>query len=149
MSLPLPAPTKVTNCRDRLMRRILIVSAAIGAIVFPACAQKHVQSGNDLIEACRSIASGTAPTPDNAFQVGICFGEIEALNWFAPGVNDENLLSCAPIDVTRQQMAKTIVAYLDQNSARRPEPFEGLALEALAHRWPCPHRRGWFGKWLN
>jgi hypothetical protein len=131
------------------MRSILIVSFAIAAIVCPAVAQEHTQSGNDSIEACRSIANGTAPTPDNVLRVGICYGEIEALKWFTQGVNDENLRSCVPTSVTRQQMVKVVVAYLDQNSAGLREPFEGLALEALAHKWPCPHPRGWFGKWLN
>jgi hypothetical protein len=131
------------------MRRILIISVAIVAIVCSADAQEHTQSGKDLIEACRSIANSTAPTPDNILRVGICYGEIEALKWFAQGVNDENLRSCVPTSVTRQQMAKVVVAYLDQDLAGLGEPFEGLALEALTHKWRCPHPRGWFGKWLN
>jgi hypothetical protein len=134
---------------DRPMRCILIIAATLGAVVCPASAQEHRQSGRDLIEACRSIARGTLPTPDNALQAGVCLGEIEALNWFAGGVNDENLRSCVPEPITPQQQAKVIVAYLDQQSVRLREPFEGLALEALALTWPCAEESGWFGKWLH
>jgi Rap1a immunity proteins len=129
--------------------RIQIISVAMVALVYPAHAQGQKQSGSDLIEACRSIARGITPTPDSALQVGICLGELEALNWFAPGANDENLRSCVPKSVMRQQMATIVVAYLDKNSTRLREPFEGLALEALAVAWPCTKESWWFGKWFN
>jgi hypothetical protein len=102
-----------------------------------------------LIDACRVIA-GTTPTEHKSLQEeGVCLGKIEALNWVAPMLYDENLRSCVPTDVTNVQMAKIIVAYLDQNADRLREPFDGLALEALAHAWRCPKNPGWFGKWLN
>jgi hypothetical protein len=95
------------------------------------------------------VASGTAPASGGAFQAGTCFGEIETLNWFAPGAYDENLRSCAPENVTRRQMAKVIVDYLDRNRDRLNEPFEGLALEAFAHTWPCAEKRGWLERWFD
>ena len=131
------------------MRRILIAAAGIVAMVLSADAQEHLQSGNDLVEACRVIANGSAPTPNNAFQAGICLGQIEALNWVAPGIAGESIRACVPQNITRQQMAKVVVTYFDQNTDRLREPFEGLALEALALTWPCHEERGWFERWWN
>lgn len=131
------------------MWRALIISSAIAATICAATAQEHTRSGSDLIEACRSLANGTAPTSDIRLQVGTCLGELQALHWYAPGVNDPNLRSCIPDGVTRQQMAKSVVAYLDRNSDRLGEPFEGLALEAFAHTWPCAEEPGWLDRWFN
>jgi predicted TIM-barrel enzyme len=129
------------------MRRMLIVITAMATIACQAHAQEKTYKGNDLIEACRVVASGGTPSADNAVRVGACLGEIEALNWIAPGVRNENLSSCAPDEISKQQLAKIVVDYLDQNPDRRTEPFEGLALEAFAHKWPCPTRWfGWFGR---
>lgn len=132
------------------MRRTLIVMVAIAVLVCPAGAQQqNTPTGNDLINACRIVASGSVPNADSNFQAGICLGEIEALNWLAPGANDPNLRSCVPAEVTSQQLARVAVAYLDHNPDRLREEFQGLALEALAHAWPCPSTSGWLGRWLN
>jgi hypothetical protein len=119
------------------MRRIILLLIVTCAIAAPASAQEKRYSGNDLIDACRVVANGGSATADNALQVGVCLGEIEALNWYAPGAYDKNLRACPPAGVTKQQMAKIIVDYLGARPQRRSEPFEGLALEAWAHTWPC------------
>ena len=126
-----------------------MAAATIATIVGPIQAQERRQSGNDLIEACRSIAQGIAPATDTALRIGLCRGEIEGLNWLAPGAYDENLRSCVPANIMPREMAEAVVNYLDRNRDRLSEPFEGLALEALAHTWPCPKKSGWLAKWLN
>jgi Ssp1 endopeptidase immunity protein Rap1a len=147
-------PLQAPNVRDCLiisadlvevpMRRVPIIAIAMAAIICPAHAQEKTYNGNDLIEACRVIASGDAASARDPLQVGICLGEIDALYWYAPGAYDENLRSCPPEEeVSPQLLAKIIVDYLDQNPDRRTEPFEGLALEAFAHKWPCEWG-GWF-----
>jgi hypothetical protein len=42
------------------MRRILIVMTIMTAISSPAAARDATQSGNDLIEPCRAVATGSA-----------------------------------------------------------------------------------------
>jgi hypothetical protein len=98
-----------------------------------------------MIESCRVVASGNA-AQDHALQAGTCLGEIDALNWIAPAVASESIRSCVPPSITPQQMATVIVDYLDKNADRIREPFQGLALEALAGTWPCAKRIGWFEK---
>lgn len=117
--------------------------------VSAASAQELSKTGRDLVEACRALATGEKPPADNAFQIGTCLGEIKALNWLAPGVADPNLRSCVPANVTDIEIASIIVDYLDRNPDRLREPFQGLALEALAGTWPCPKPRSWFGRWFQ
>jgi hypothetical protein len=131
------------------MGRVLIVVVGIAVMTFSAKAQEPAQNGKDLIEACRVIAEGKVPTADNGFQAGICLGEIDALNWTAPAMLNSSLRACIPTSVTRQQMVKAVVAYLDQNTDQLREPFGGLALEALASTWPCLVERGWFERLLT
>jgi hypothetical protein len=134
---------------------LAIFVAAVVAPWFSTSAQPVLQTGNDLLAACRLLANGSKAssdanqTSDDALHVGICLGEIEALNWLAPGAFDANLRSCVPADITTAQMAKVIVQYLGRRPDRLRESFEGLALEALAHTWPCPRRRGWLATWLD
>jgi hypothetical protein len=65
------------------MRGALIVVAIMVAIASPVGAREATQNGNDLIEACRALANGSAPAEDTALRIGVCRGEIEALNWLA------------------------------------------------------------------
>jgi hypothetical protein len=130
------------------MRRLLIMAASV-AIAFSADAQEATQRGNDMVEACRIVASGNPPTADTAFQAGICLGEIEALNWIAPGLEGDVIRACVPPDVTRQQLAIVVANYLEHNADRLREPFQGLALEALAGTWPCQIKPGWLVKLWN
>jgi hypothetical protein len=135
------------------MRRILFTAVIIATTSSFANAQElpHVktQSGEEMVEACRIIADGIVPPANKTFQAGICLGEIEALNWVAPGLAGDPIRACVPADVTQQQLAKVVADYLEQNADRLREPFQGLALEALAGTWPCPARKsGWLvGLW--
>jgi Rap1a immunity proteins len=131
------------------MWRILLVFIAISETVCSSEAQDQKISGSSLLEACRQAANGAALTSDSSPKVGMCLGELDALNWIMPGIYHEKDRSCLPDDVTRQQLAKVVVAYLDRNRDRLSEPFQGLALEALAKFWPCPPERGWFERWFK
>lgn len=132
--------------RGRMPRIIVIAAATAVTVAWSASAQQAVQTGNDLLDACRIAAAEVPSTPNNSFQVGVCLGEIEALEWLAPGQENERLRSCVPSNITRQHMAKVVVAYLDHNHDRLREQFEGLALEALASTWPCHDEPSWFEK---
>jgi hypothetical protein len=124
------------------MQRALIGLVLIIAIVFPADAQQNSESGNAMIDACRIVASGNVPAPDHALQAGTCLGELDALNWIAPVMGSDVIRACIPTTTSRQELAKVVVDYLDQNADRLRESFQGLALEALAGRWPCAKHVG-------
>lgn len=114
-----------------------LITAVITQTVYSNYASARWYRGSDLLEACRVISTGGAASAENSQRVGVCLGQIEALDWTAPGMKNEKLQACVPDETTPQQTAKVIVDFLDQNPGRRSEPFEGLALEAFAHTWPC------------
>ena len=76
--------------------------------------------------------------PKMSMLVGLCLGEVEFLSWAAQSLGNERFRSCIPVGITRLEKLRVVVVYLDQNHTRLGEPFEVLALEALAHGWPCP-----------
>ena len=130
------------------MWRVLFVSIVTAATVCAAEGQDQRISGNDLLDACRVAANGATPS-DNSLKVGMCLGELDALNWIMPGIYHEDVRSCIPEQVTRPQMAKVVVDYMDRNHPKLGEPFQGLALEAFVHSWPCPPQPGWFESWFK
>ena len=116
------------------MMRMILVALGIAMFARPCVGLEYAKNGSDLIEACRAAASGS---PLTTVQQGMCVGEVVALAWLAPGQINSALRSCVPDNVDAQQMVQVVVNYLDRNQDRLRVPFEGLALEALAQRWPC------------
>jgi hypothetical protein len=104
----------------------------------PTFLNAKIWSAADLNEACKEIGFGSPLKPDDLLQVGVCLGEIEALNFVAQGLGNERLRACIPTGITRLEKLRVVVVFFDQNHDRLREPFEVLALEALAHSWPCP-----------
>ena len=153
-----PTAPRATVNMMMLVRAVLLAVVVVAGVApwSAASVAQELQTGNDLLTACRLLANNDSAVKsdanakaDDPLHLGICFGEIEALNWLAPGAYDPNLRSCVPADITTAQMAKAIVQYLGHRPDRLREPFEGLALEALAHTWPCPGHRGWLTTWLD
>lgn len=99
------------------------------------------------MHACRLVADHTQSASSDNHE-GVCAGEIEALNWLAPGQLEPSLRSCVPDGVSVPQMAQAVVAFIDKNRDRASEPFEGLTLEALASVWPCEKNKGGWLRWL-
>jgi Rap1a immunity proteins len=44
---------------------------------------------------------------------------------------------CPPQKATNEQFIRVVVAYIDKHPEMTHEPFESLALVALAEAWPC------------
>jgi hypothetical protein len=98
-----------------------------------------VDSANYLLEGCRILASGTTPSQmfdTQMFRATMCMGKLQALVFFASSVDAPNR-ACPPKGMPSSQVAKVVVAYLDQNPARLHQAFLGLAYEAVAIAWPC------------
>jgi hypothetical protein len=106
-----------------------------------ALGAEDIYSANYYIEACRIVGSDRQPRDSEVFGTALCIGALEAFSWVAEGLRAENLRSCRPASATLSQMAKVVVAYLNENPARLHEPFAGLALEAFGRAWPCPPGR--------
>src|SRR5215472_12052052 len=108
-----------------------VVVALLATNVFSAgptlaAADLHTTAG--VISGCQNFLAGN----DTSLLVqGMCFGEVTALFETFAG-------KCAPPDVPGQQLMHTVVEYIDsQPRARLNEPFNHLAIEAMAKAWPC------------
>jgi len=55
----------------------------------------------------------------------------------SPGRRDGTM--CFPVGVTREQVVRAVVQYIDGQPARMNENFVPLAIEALQSAWPCKH----------
>src|SRR5215472_7126089 len=108
------------------MRRIFISAIMTLALTLPAWPQDGVRNGEGMIDACRVIAANSQPSPDLTLKTGICLGEIDALSWTSSTLIGEAIRSCVPNNTTRQEMAKVVVAFLEQHSDQLREPFQGL-----------------------
>ncbi|SEE38000.1 hypothetical protein SAMN05444161_5589 [Rhizobiales bacterium GAS191] len=107
------------------------------ALASPIAAAQDIHSANYLLEGCRIVASGATPPDGQMFRATMCMGKLEAVVFFASSIDTPNR-SCPPRGVPDSQVAKVVVAYLDQNPARLHQVFLGLAYEAVAKAWPCP-----------
>jgi hypothetical protein len=128
------------------MKRIFISAIIALALFVPAWSQDRLKNGEGMIDACRVIAMNAQPSPDIALRTGICVGEIDALSWTSSTLAGGAIRSCVPDEATRQEMAKVIIAFLEQHTDQLREPFQGFVLQAFAQAWPCQRSRKWFGK---
>jgi Ssp1 endopeptidase immunity protein Rap1a len=88
-------------------------------------------SANKLMPACRAFEiKSTTFDPIEIYQTGECVGIIEAIDY----VDDR---TCVPRGVTKGQMVRVVIHYVENQPARHHEDFRKLALEALRNAWPC------------
>ena|SRR3979411_1233718 len=92
-----------------------------------AFAQEDTKSANYVMTGCHNLAADQNTEP---FLQGICAGLIS-------GVTYQSKDNCLPTGVTRGQIVRVVVQYIDVRPARMHEDFRKLALEALRAAWPC------------
>lgn len=128
------------------MKRLMVVAAA----VLLASAHAHAQdaaSANAFLPSCAAaldIVQGKKPAADSPEAAGQlrraapCFGAVNAI------LNVQQFLKrdfamCPPANttVTAAQALPVIVAYLRARQSQLAENFHGLAVNALADKWPC------------
>jgi Rap1a immunity proteins len=103
----------------------ILALAVVGLCVWFSKATK-AQSANELAEVCKKVAN-KVPSDASDFQRGVCAGQVTALAWVAPDLTGR-LRSCSPLEATRLQVIKVVVAYLDRHPDQLHEPFAGLVL---------------------
>jgi hypothetical protein len=122
----------------------------------------NLDSGNYILPSCKAYieASGAlSGNPQSTFGQGLCLGTIEAVGSMAAhsvvdveDLSTEGLLLvvnmydraptwngrvCTPPGVTRGQLVRVVVAYVEARPRRMHEPFWQLTYEALVDAWPC------------
>jgi hypothetical protein len=91
------------------------------------------QSGNELIQACKSDRSA------GEFLIGECAGIIEAVLYYGKSLPG-GLSFCAPLTTTNGQARAVVVAYMNAHPERLDEHAAELAAEALHSVWPCDNK---------
>lgn len=130
-------PESAGLTKKRLPRKFLIGTVVAAILVASWAARaEDTTSGNYFLEACRAAANNLSAAKD-PFKSGVCVGQIEALSQAASSLTQDFVHSCIPNTVTRQQMAKVVVAYMDSHPAFLHEPLGVLILLAFASAWPC------------
>jgi hypothetical protein len=115
--------------RSRMLpstRGIVVVAALMlsGGAGFAADAD----SANTVMPGCREFINDKSTA--KPFEQGRCTGLINGLAY----LYDE---SCRPSAVTRGQIVRVVVQYIDARPARMHEDFRVLAMEAIKTAWPC------------
>jgi Rap1a immunity proteins len=111
----------------------LIVALAVLLLASgPAIAQRQ----NNAIERLPGCREADAQSLNDAFEQGVCLGEIVALIEAGPIFQDPYRF-CKPPGATAGQAKQVIVSYIETVPTRMRESFVLLAVEALARAWPC------------
>jgi len=87
-------------------------------------------SENKLLSRCRAFGNASQRGPLATFNEGYCGG-------FVAGIVFVDPKSCELDGVYIAEVARVVVAYIDQLPARQHEPFAILATAALRSAWPC------------
>jgi hypothetical protein len=103
-----------------------------------AFAQQDQYSANSIMPGCREIAAlmpFSNHSDDRNDLASFCLGIVVGLSY--QGRQDGTM--CFPVGVTREQVVRAVVQYIDGQPARMNENFVPLAIEALQSAWPCKH----------
>jgi hypothetical protein len=93
---------------------------------------QDTDSANYVMPACRATLNRDLQTQVLLPMSMLCAGLVEGIHFAASGV-------CHDQRVTREQVLRVVVKYIDDRPARLNENFKALALEALQAAWPCRH----------
>lgn len=79
------------------------------------------------------------PQVDEAFSVGVCMGNIEAIRFTLDTIDSlqTTLGTCIPNEVTNGQIRRVIVKFLKENPEMLHEHGTFLILLALQKAFPC------------
>ena len=120
--------------RGSLMRPILLGLLAAALVAETTDAQQEdANSANYILPGCQNFLN---PGAGSAFKAGVCAGAVGGLNYLSH-VLPPDISSCIPSAVTRMQLVRVIVAYIERRPQRMHEDFRTLALEAMHEAWPC------------
>jgi Rap1a immunity proteins len=107
--------------------RLLVI--ALVALASPAAAD--TSSGNYYLPHCQRMVRGDAD-----FLTGACFGQVVAIDdlrdVLLPG-----LRWCTPEGVTRRQVVRVVVRWMEGNPNQLHLPLWAIAQLALRAAWPC------------
>jgi hypothetical protein len=128
------------------MRAVLLAMLLVFLTNASTVAQDAADSANAVLRSCkRYVESPPLPTDRDASLIDVsqqhlCAGMVDALFYVSPMLPPQYRL-CPPggvgVTVTKEQLVRVVVAYIERQPQRMHENFKRLALEALRDAWPC------------
>jgi hypothetical protein len=98
----------------------------------------YSDSANYLLQYCKySLVDRPLGGYNVGFGAGVCMGMVDAAGFFTRALPSD-LKSCRPQGVTREQLVRVVVAYVEARPERMHEDLLGLTIEAFRNAWPCP-----------
>lgn len=125
------------NSKHLIMKRLYTIEIVLSLAVAPAssaiAADADFSSGNFMLRHCEHYVS-----KNSQFDVwdGECGGAIATLTFLGNALPD-GFKTCPPKGHTKEQAARVVVNYMQNNPQLLNEPFRILAMNALSQAWPC------------
>jgi hypothetical protein len=116
------------------------VALLLFTVAWTSCApaQSSGWTGNEILAACRDVASSAKDDPfEEPFVAGHCAGMIQALMVTSRQYSDGTKF-CSPENASTNQGAKVLVKFLDDHPQALNLHVIPLALAAFRNAWPCP-----------
>jgi hypothetical protein len=115
--------------------KAIVVSAFMGTAIMTSVAAQDVDSANYLLSDCEA-AIGSSRV-GNGFNEGYCLGVVAGLASIGGSLTGGPRCLNIPKGITRGQMLRVVVRYIEAQPKRLHEPFASLAFEGLHDAWPC------------
>jgi hypothetical protein len=110
----------------QFLRGIVLIAALSCGTAFG----QDTYSANYVIPGCKAGINEEPQKQASLAMTTLCMGLVEGIHYAASGV-------CTNSSVTRDQLLRVVVKYIDDRPTRLHEDFKVLALEALRAAFPC------------
>lgn len=129
-----------------ILLTFLLINIFLGTSQDIALAQeldpKNFLSGNEMHDSCKLFVS--RPTDINSastvdlIKSGECYGQVEAIvNMSAAETVHSEYSFCLPKNITKSQLIKVAVLFMDTHPEVLHMPFTYIAMTAFKKAWPC------------
>lgn len=131
----------IVDAGDRVMRQLVLLRSVksksathtmltiVSALfVLLALGQANAETGNSLLDDCKS---------EGSFRSGVCSGFVVGVAQVVGASDVDGVQACFPEGVTKGQLRKVVVAYLEANPGLLHYDAATLVIVALVGKFPC------------
>jgi hypothetical protein len=116
--------------------KAMLTGAMLALRIATAGAEDY--SANYWLPHCKEVVE-QRPIDEGRFGLAMfCAGVVQGIAVMALNAPEAGRCAKPPHDVSRQQLVRVVVRYIEARPQRMHEFFPSLVLEALREAWPCP-----------
>jgi hypothetical protein len=97
-----------------------------------------------LLPGCKAAVAAMGRSLDRGsddrrwrMTAGRCVGIVEGLDYLVSQLPADTV-SCRPGYVSKLEMIRVVITYIEKQPQRGSEDFRKISVEAFRHAWPCP-----------